>query len=370
MRIGILIPHIFARKQLLDKVIFAPIELAINLADTLENKGHEVFLFTPNQLENKKRNVFVDDLLVRKELARQNCTLPQLIDKSPMSYVSISRQLQAEITAKAFEFANSGKIDILHVFMCESEIPLYFSNLLKIPVVYTHHDPYNFYRKYRVSFPKLKNLNYISISESQRNGAPPDLKFVGTVYNGLDINDFKFNNDPADYFAFLGRIIRVKGAHHAIKASFETKSKLKIAGKHYSSTDDDESYWNSYIRPYLDNDLIEYVGFIGDKKQKSKFLSKAKALLFPIEWIEPFGLVMIEALACGTPVIAFDRGPVREIIKNKKTGFIVEDVAEMMTAMKNIDSIDRSVCRKSVEKRFTKEHMANGYLEMYRKVLD
>ncbi|MEA3357638.1 MAG: glycosyltransferase [Patescibacteria group bacterium] len=369
MKIGVLVPHIFAQQEILEKVIFAPVHLAVNMADMM-SEIHETYLFTPGRVQTRAKNITVNLSLFNEELARELCTLPELITKNPLSFVSLSRQVQAELASKAFELCNTGKLDILHVFMCESEIPLYFSNLVNIPVVFTHHDPYNFYRKYRVTFPKLKNLNYVSISKSQQKTAAAGMNFVANVYNGIDLSEFKFRSSSDDYFAYLGRIIRVKGCHTAISACIDVGADLRIVGKYYSGAKPkDEDYWTKYIKPKLDDQNIRYDGFVAGPSAKSRFLGGAKALLFPVEWDEPFGVVMIEAMACGTPVIAFDRGSVKEIIDDGKTGFVVKDLQGMKQAMKKIDTIDREECRKLVKEKFTVKSMTAGYLRVYKKLL-
>jgi glycosyltransferase involved in cell wall biosynthesis len=368
LKIGILIPHIFAQDKLSEEVIFAPLPLAINLANTL-SQDHDVYLFSPGKITTKAKNITCDLSLIEKEVERESLNLQEFVIENPLAFTSLSRQVHAEITAKAFQYAKDGEIDILHIFMCEDEIPLYFSNLVNVPIVYTHHDPFNFYRRYRARFPNLKNLNYVSISDTQRLTAPKGLNFIKTVYNGIEIDKFPFNNNPRDYFAFMGRIVRVKGCHNAIQACIENKSNLKIVGKHYANSDDtDNSYWEKYISPQLDNEFIDYKGFIKKDSELRQFISNAKALLFPIEWDEPFGMVIIEALATGTPVIAYPNGAVTEIIEDGKNGFLVNNVNEMKKAMKNINKIDRRYCRESIENRFTVKKMAEGYLDAYKKL--
>lgn len=372
MKIGILVPHLFAQDEILNRVIFAPIHLAIDLADKLcEDSENEVYLFTPGKITTKAKNITTDLTYMNKELELQGCTLEEMITQTPLAFVSLARQINTQLTAEAFEFANQGKLDVLHVFMSEDETPLYYANLLKVPVVFTHHDPYNFYRKYRARFPILKNLNYISISMAQRKTAPAELNFVGNVYNGLDLNKYEFIEKPDEYYAFLGRIVQVKGCHDAISVCKQTDKKLYIAGKYYKEADDNgEDYWSKYIAPEIDNKQIYYRGYLKPITETSPFLGHAKTLLFPSKWDEPFGMVVIEALACGTPVIAYRYGAIAEIIENGKNGFIVDDIEEMKSVMeKDIDRIDRAYCRKSVEKKFSVDTMASGYREIYKSAL-
>lgn len=368
MRIALVLPHIYAHPALLKSTIFAPVHLALSLAEELKKLGHEVTIFSPGQISDKIPNETLDLKLLEAELAKEQCSLTELAHKNPLAFVSMSRELISELTAKAFAAAKSGAFDLIHIFLCESEIPLYFAAVADVPTVFTHHDPYNFYRGYRVRFPRVKNLNYVAISDQQRQSAPSGLNFVGTVYNGLDTAAYKFSPNADDHFAFLGRIVRNKGCHHAIAACVATGSKLKIAGKHYDTAADPASYWSKYIEPHLDQPGIEYVGFLQPGKAVNEFLASAKALLFPVEWDEPFGMVMIEAMAAGTPVIAFDRGAARELIVDGVTGFIVKDVKEMQEAMQKIDQIDRSACRTHVEKNFSSQKMASGYAKIYQQV--
>ncbi len=370
MRIGILIPHIFAQERLRNRIIFAPLELAIQLADGLSDAKHEVTLYTPGPIKTKANSISVDLSFLQEELINEECTLPEFAVKNPLAFTSVSRQVHAELTRRAFEDAGSDKLDVLLVYMCEDEIPLYFSNLVNIPIFFTHHDPFNFYRKYRVRFPRLVNLNYISISYSQRTTAHPETNFVANIYNGIDLEKYYFNGNPDRYFASLGRIVQNKGVHTAVKVCRETNSMLKVAGKHYSSGNDKEStYWDNHIRPFIDNKNIQYLGFLRPPEETGQFLRNAKALLFPISWEEPFGLVMIESLACGTPVIAFNNGAVPEIIKHGKNGFIVNNEKEMISAMNKISEIDRKYCRDSVEEKFSIKKMVAEYENLFKSYL-
>ncbi|GAB4162279.1 MAG: glycosyltransferase family 4 protein [Candidatus Dojkabacteria bacterium] len=370
MKIGLLIPHIYAQESVASKTIFAPITLLKSLCRGLISAGHQVTLFSPGPLEIDCKQYHADLKLVEEVASEEGCTLMELVNRSPMAFVSLARQVCAEISAKAFEIANAGELDLLHIFMAEDEIPLYFSNLVKIPVLFTHHDPYNFYRKYRARFPNLKNLNYVSISKFQQSSAPKGLNFVANVYNGVELESFPFNLKPDDYFAYVGRIVRNKGVHLAIEAAKKSKQKLILAGKHYSNLGEKESYWNKYILPQIDEKQIHYVGFLEYPNETSLFMRKAKALLFPIEWEEPFGMVAIEAMASGTPVIAFDKGPMREIIKDGVTGFIVKDAKQMAKAMLRVNELDRVACREHVAANFSAERMVQGYVMVYKKLLN
>ena len=186
-----------------------------------------------------------------------------------------------------------------------------------------------------------------------------------TVYNTIDFSKYQLNeNVAADApFIFLGRLDEVKGAHTAIAVSKATSSKLWIAGN-IPATPDGYEYYRSVVEPQVDNQQIVYLGPLDDV-QKNHYLGQAKALLFPIEWDEPFGIVMIEAMACGTPVIAFNRGSVPEVV-GRETGTIVENVEEMIAATLTVDQLDRKLCRDNASRKFDISAIAPDYLNIFR----
>ncbi len=200
----------------------------------------------------------------------------------------------------------------------------------------------------------------VSISNSQRE----PLRWANwraTIYHGLDVRKFHFEPQPGKYLAFLGRISPEKRVDRAIEIAKRTGLPLRIAAKVDRV---DTEYFRTTIEPLLDHPLIEYIGEIGDG-QKGSFLGGARALLFPIDWPEPFGLAMIEAMACGTPVIAFRHGSVPEVIDPGVTGLIVNSVAEAVRAVQEIENMDRAQCRMACEQRFSARRMANDYLAEY-----
>jgi glycosyltransferase involved in cell wall biosynthesis len=281
--------------------------------------------------------------------------------------------------------ANRGELDVVHVYTNEEDIALPFAKLCNKPVVFTHHDPFNFLVKYKNVFPKYKDLNWISMSLAQRTGMPEDTNWVGNIYHGLTEDHFAPNYAPqGSYIAYLGRIIEPKGVHLAIHAIKEHNThaarplKLKIAGKHYVGHKKD-AYWQERIEPLIDGKEIEYAGFISDDAGKQAFLGKAQALLVPSIFDEPFGMVMIESLACGTPVIGLDSGAIPEVVQHKKTGIVVKKVmradgtgldeeatsAELAGAITKVLSLDRHTCREDFEQRFTARRMCQEHLTVY-----
>ena len=209
-------------------------------------------------------------------------------------------------------------------------------------------------------YDEFSEMPLVSISNSQRQPLS-QANWVGTVYHGLPPSSFTFREKPEKYLLFLGRISPEKRVDRAIEIARRTHCKLKICAKIDRV---DRYYFNKHIKHLLDHPLIEFIGEVGHEK-KNELLGGASALLFPIDWPEPFGLVMIEALACGTPVIAFRCGSVPEIIVQSKTGFIVNEIEEAVDAVQRISSIDRTECRREFENRFTDWHMAQDYLRIY-----
>ena len=213
-------------------------------------------------------------------------------------------------------------------------------------------------------YDEFSEMPLVSISDSQRKPLP-HANWVGTVYHGLPPSSFTFREKTEEYLLFLGRISPEKRVDRAIEIARRTHRKLKICAKIDRV---DRYYFNKNIKYLLEDPLIEFIGEVGHEK-KNDLLGGASALLFPIDWPEPFGLVMIEALACGTPVIAFSCGSVPEIIVQGKTGFIVNEIEEAVNAVQQISSIDRRECRREFENRFTDSHMAQDYLRIYEQQL-
>ena len=223
----------------------------------------------------------------------------------------------------------------------------------------------------RLDLPDLRPLmrtfadvTLVSISNSQRT-PHPQANWQGTVYHGLPQDLYHCNRDPGQYLAFIGRTSPEKGLDQAIEIAKRAGKKLKIAAK---VDDVDREYFQNAIAPLLRHPLIEFIGEIG-YPDKGTFLANASALLFPINWPEPFGLVMIEAMACGTPVIAYSRGSVPEIVESGISGFIVEGADSAVNAVNHLREIDRECCRRYFERRFTVERMASDYVGIYSRLL-
>jgi glycosyltransferase involved in cell wall biosynthesis len=213
-------------------------------------------------------------------------------------------------------------------------------------------------------YGEYADMPLVSISDAQR--APlPQSRWVATVHHGLPLDLYEFHQAPGEYVAFLGRTSPEKGLHTAIEIARRCGVPLKIAAKIDRV---DQHYFDAEIAPLMKNGNVEFLGEI-DQQAKRSFLGRAKALLAPVDWPEPFGLVLIEALACGTPVIAFRRGSIPEIIDHAESGFVVENVDEAVGALKQLDTLSRSACRDAFERRFSVERMTDDYERVYEEVL-
>ncbi len=254
-------------------------------------------------------------------------------------------------------FENADEFDIIHNQF--DFLPLTYSGLVDTPVITTIHGFSSpkilpVYKKYN------KHTHYVSISDADR---APGLDYTATIYHGIDTDQFTFNPAPcSDYLLYYGRIHPDKGAKEAVEIARALGERLVIAG-----IIQDENYYNRYIKPYLKRGKIEYIGSIGPDKRNS-LLGNARVLLHPIHFSEPFGLSVVEAMACGTPVIAMNKGSMPELIRHGENGFLTETTDEAIAQVKNVDSLSRMACRKTVEEKFSKERMAEKYREVYRQI--
>ncbi|MEA1937308.1 MAG: glycosyltransferase family 4 protein [Patescibacteria group bacterium] len=329
---------------------YGGIEIMIDkITNELIRRGHSVTLFASGNSKTK---------------ATLKAVFPKALLEIKVDWYHRSQNLIN--AANAFSMAD--KFDVIHNHAGDNG--LLFSQISRTPVLTTLHNvlPSSEQKKsdeYIMMKYFSKKTNFVSISLNQRKQSDLRLNYVDNIYNGINLNDFSFNKKPKNYLVWLGRIHYGKGLWNAVNVAKIAKEKLIIAGNITCKTD--EEYFQS-VKPMIDGKQIKYIGEVGPK-EKSKLLKDAKAVLFPTIWEEPFGLVMIEAMACGTPVIGFDKGSVLEVIKNGVTGFIVEDDKEMIEALKKIDTINRNKCRKCVEKYFTVEKIVDRYEKVYEKVI-
>ncbi len=253
----------------------------------------------------------------------------------------------------------ASQFDLIHThdWNVENSIAEYVKNI-PVPVVTTLHGG-------RMKYDEVpRNHYFIAISEFQKK-LYSSLPIVGVAYNGIKIEDFEFSDTPEDYLAYLGRITPDKGTLEAIEAAKRTQKRLLIGGNL-------DSAFPGYIRKFLEevgsSDNIEYLGEVG-KEKKNSLLKNANATLMPIQWDEPFGLVAIESMACGTPVIAWNRAAMPEIIEDGVSGYLINSVDELIKRIGEIEQLSRSAVRKRVEEKFSARKMAEKYVELYEKIL-
>jgi glycosyltransferase involved in cell wall biosynthesis len=312
------------------------------LTEELVRQGHDVTLFASGDSVTKARLVAV----TRRSLR---------LDKHCVDRMAHHMLLLEHVFRRVDEF------DIVHFHIDYLHFPL--SRRHRFAHVTTLHgrldipDLVPLYEEYR-------EMPVVSISDAQR--APlPFANWQATVYHGIPEDLYRFREAPGRYLAFLGRISPEKRVDRAIEIAKRVEMPLKIAAK---VDQVDREYFEDYIRPRLDHPLVEYVGEIGEG-EKDEFLGNAYALLFPIDWPEPFGLVMIEAMACGTPVIAYRKGSVPEVMEEGRTGFIVETLEDAVRAVRRVPELSRRRCREVFEERFTASRMARDYVAVYERIL-
>ena len=255
-------------------------------------------------------------------------------------------------------FERAANFDLIHNNF--DFLPLTYSGLVETPVLTTIHGFSSpkimpVYRKYNA------RSHYVAISESDKSS---ELDYIATVHHGIDVAQFPFSAAEGRYLLFFGRIHPDKGVSEAIDVAKRVGIKLVIAG-----IIQDHDYYATQVEPHIDGTTVEYLGSVGPD-QRADVLGHALALLHLISFDEPFGLSLIESMACGTPVIAFDRGSMPEIIRNGETGYLVEDIEGAINAVATIRMIDRFICRADVEKRFTSTRMARDYVRVYQKILN
>jgi glycosyltransferase involved in cell wall biosynthesis len=312
------------------------------LTEALVRMGHEVTLFASGDSRTSARLVPVVDRALRLNPSRPD----------PVIWHTLMVDRVREM---------SDSFDVIHFHIDTVHLPMAVH--CDTPSLSTLHG--------RLDLPDLRPLYrrfrahpLVSISGSQRKPLE-SANWVATVHHGLPRNLYRFHPHPQDYFAFVGRISPEKRCDRAIEIALACDTPIRIAAKVDNA---DRTYFEEVIEPLLDHPLVTYVGEIGDE-EKDEFIGNARAFLMPIDWPEPFGLVLIEALACGTPVIAYGHGSVPELLEHGRTGFIVDNQEQAIDAARNIGRIDRRACRDTFERRFTDETMAARYLGVYSELI-
>lgn len=321
---------------------YGGIELVVSrLTDELVRRGHEVILFATGDSET---------------LAHLEAVYPRALrsNNNVQEYAIYETLELSQVYQQAAEF------DIIHSHVGITALPL--ASLVSTPTVHTLHG--NFTKDNRHVFSYHQKQPYVSISNAQRQ---INLNYVGTVYNGIEPADYPFIAQPTEplYLAFLGRFSPEKGPQHAIAIAKKTGWRLKMAGK----VDVAESkFFEQEIAPHIDGQQIEFLGEI-THAEKAELLGNAAITLFPINWQEPFGLVMIESMATGTPVIAMNLGSVAEVIVHGTTGFICQSYQEMAAMIPAALELNRETCRDYVQNKFSVSQMVNHYEAVYEQII-
>jgi glycosyltransferase involved in cell wall biosynthesis len=312
------------------------------LTEELVREGHEVTLFASGDSETAARLIAATPRSLRLDERCQD-------------------QLAHHVLLLELVSRHAREFDVIHYHIDYLHYPL--SRARPHPHVTTLHG--------RLDLPDLvplydefADMPVVSISNSQREPLP-QANWQSTVYHGLPVDLLSFHPKAGSYLAFVGRISPEKGVDRAIEIAERSGLTLKVAAK---VDDADKKYFDQHIKPLLKSSLVEFIGEISDA-EKDEFLGNAYALLFPIDWPEPFGLVMIEAMACGTPVIAFPGGSVGEVMEDGRTGFVVPGIDAAVDAIDRVAGLDRRICRAVFERRFTAERMARDYVRVYEDVL-
>jgi len=333
-----------------------------NLVEEQVAQGHDVTLFAPGDARTSARLVSFFSKFLLEEGVPWTAHLK--------AYYHLH---------KSIEYIKEHDFDIVHTHLSSSS-DMYIFPLtapLATPHVTTLHSRFPFDRvqswmgnadEYYMEW--APSVPIVAISESARAEVPYPLNFVGVVHHGIPMQQFvPSTKKVGDFFVWLGRFIPDKGTHLAIEAAKEAGVKIVLAGTIDRHQQESINYFHQVIEPQIDNEQVKYVGPVNMKK-KISLLSRARAFLNPIEWEEPFGMVMIEAMALGCPVISFARGAAPEIVVHRKTGFLVHDVAEMVRFIPRIDEIDREVTRMHVERNFSARVMCKKYVKIYKNVIN
>ncbi len=340
MKIGMIAPPWFP----LPPRRYGGIEFVVSLlTEGLVERGHEVTLFASGDSETQAQ-------------------LSAVFDRAPYEQIEDGVHLEVAHSLEAYTMARGFDVIHDHDGVDSRVMGALVHRLVGTPVVATLHGPADAATQRMLSSLR-HDLSFIAISEYQRRGFP-DLRFVGTIPNAIDVEHQPFSAEKDDYFLFVGRMSHEKGARVAVEVAHRLGTRLIMAGK--VNEGPEREYFAREIEPHLTED-IHYRGEV-DHETKVELYRRARCTLFPIQWPEPFGLVMVESLACGTPVIAFRHGSVPEVIEHGRTGFVVETVDEMVAAAERIDEIDPAECRRAVEERFGRDAFIGAHERAYEQV--
>lgn len=334
-------------------------ELIVSLlTEQLVKNGHDVTLFASGDSQTA---------------ARLESIFPQALDTkrleeqfSPSAKKLEWLQSLPLISHISFAMERATNFDIIHNH--SHYFPLFFEQSLHVSMVHTYHGDFSSACQSpieRMLLEKYQTSKWVAISESQKRTCPLPLNFLGVVYHGIDVTEYEFSANHEGYLVWLGRITEKKGILDAVEVAKRVGKKLVLAGVVLPG---DKMFFEEKVLPVIDAKQIEYVGPV-NHIQKVALLKDALALLYPISWEEPFGLVMIEAMACGVPVVAYKKGAVPEVVIDGQTGFVVSGKEEMIQAIGKLSGIDRGACRLHVEQNFSVERMVASYEAIYERCM-
>ena len=342
-------------------IAYSPAGVAKAIAEGLARKGHSITFFGPEGT-TLNNGVVVETCNIRP-IASTSLDLDKQVATNDL-FSDYRFGLYDAVMARAMlERARDGEFDCVIFNHFESVLPL-ASLFPTVPIVYILHDNMDEHRREVLELHSSPNQFFISISNNQRRNIP-DLNYIATVYNGVDTEHFAFSDKHEDYLFMAGRVVPEKGVKEAVQIAQQTKRRLLIAG---SLSPQNYWYFDEHIKPFLD-DKILFLGML-DRDQLVKYYQKAAAVLAPIQWDEPFGLSMAEANSCGTPVVAFRRGSVPEVVDDGKSGYIVDNSAEMILAIEKLEKISPKDCAARVQKNFSEEIMVNNYERVLQELID
>ncbi|MBV9159654.1 MAG: glycosyltransferase family 4 protein [Candidatus Kaiserbacteria bacterium] len=313
------------------------------LTDELVRRGHEVTLFATGDSQTS---------------ARLSSVYPRGLREGKVRDLYGSNEYTLLHLGEAY--SRQKEFDIIHDHLAPLSLPA--ANLAETPVVMTMHGAFNTVNK-RL-FQAMRKPHIVSISKAQVHGFG-DLNHIGTVYHGLPLEGSPFHETAEEYLLFVARISMQKGTHIAIQVAQELDMPLILAGKVDAQ---DRPYFKEYVEPHL-SEKIRLIGEVGDE-ERNELMSRARCFLHPVTWREPFGLAIIEAMACGCPVVAINLGSIPELIIDGTTGFVVSDTEEMIEAVERIGEISRAACRTHVLSRFSVAQMADGYEKIFAQVVE
>lgn len=318
-----------------------------NLVEELVKMGHDVTLFASGDSKTSAKLVSV---------------YPKALRYSDVKDIYGFNTYSILNTGLAYSMQD--QFDVIHDH--NPHMGLSIANIAKTPAVMTWHGPYT--PEIIQLFSTLNKPYVVSISNSQARFAP-SINFAGTVYNGLAMDSYPFSDKDGGYLLFVGRISMEKGVHFAIDAAVALSIPLIIAAK-LDNVRHDQEYFSRFIKPRLKkhSNLVKWIGEVNEE-ERNRLMAKARAFLHPATWPEPFGLTLIESMACGCPVVGFNKGSIPELVIDGETGFVVEDLKQMVAAIASIDKINRANCRKHALANFSSRRMAQDYLEIYKRVI-